>query len=66
MKYFIYGRGFHNGYMCRRENGKRLWRAKSPEIFTSLSDVMNVVNEIPTYIMFVVYDENHNIIYENL
>jgi hypothetical protein len=53
-KYYIHGRGFHNGYL-RIENNKRVW-GHEIQWFT-FEEVQNVISKIPNYIMFDVIDD---------
>ena len=59
MKYYIHGRGFFAGYLSITPEGKRLWSDKI-QYFTR-----SEIPEIPSYILYEILDENHNLIYSN-
>lgn len=52
--YYIYGRGFHNGYL-RIEDNKRIW-GDEIQWFT-FEEIQKIISEIPNYIMFDVVDD---------
>lgn len=56
MKYHIQGLGFHTGFLSI-DNGKRIWSNKK--------QIFDYIPEIPSYIMYRVYDEDGNLIIEN-
>jgi hypothetical protein len=56
MKYHIQGLGFHTGFLSI-DNGKRIWSNKK--------QIFDYIPEIPSYIMYRVYDEAGNLIIEN-
>lgn len=60
MKYYVHGRGFFAGYLSITPEGKRLWSDKI-QYFNSISEIP----EIPSYILYEILDENHNLIYSN-
>lgn len=53
-KYYIRGRGFHNGYL-RIEDNKRIW-GHEIQWFT-FEEIQKIISEIPNYIMFDVIDD---------
>lgn len=62
--YYIYGRGFHAGYLSIGSNNTRLW-GEVKQLF-SKSEIDKLIQSIPKYIIYSVCDNiTHKSIYYN-